>query len=247
MHLSALRSRVPFLRNLPPSQLDWLAPHVEIRVLKRGDKVWFEGQVGDQFIFVIRGRVKFARTTRGGREAIMDLAGPGDLSCTSTVCGYAPYCCAAVAMEDGTEVMSIPRRNMFELFERIPAIGAAILGEVTKQTMHACDRVEQLSSGQVEQRLATVLVKLAQRVGVERADGIWIPVPLSRQDLADMCGTTVETVIRTLSKLRESKLVRTTTRGFLIASLPPLENLARSREGLVELRLNKNDNTRACG
>src|SRR5262249_10884875 len=134
--------------------------------------------------------------------------------------------CSSLALEDGTEVLAIPRRAMFELFERVPAVGAAILGEVTKQSMHACDRIEQLSSGHVEQRVATVLMKLAQRVGVERGDGIWIPVPLSRQDLADMCGTTVETVIRTLSRFRQSKLVRSTTRGFLIASLPRLEQAA---------------------
>jgi CRP/FNR family transcriptional regulator len=138
---------------------------------------------------------------------------------------------------------------MFELFERFPAFATTLLGEATRHTMHACDRIEQLSSGQVEQRLATLLVRLAHRVGVERPrQGVWIPVPLSRQDLADMCGTTVETIIRTMSRFRKSKLVRPATRGFLITSPAELEELARAPQRLVTLRVRRGDGGKAaCG
>jgi CRP/FNR family transcriptional regulator len=248
MDPSAALADNPFFRQLTSPQREWLASRIQARSLKRGEKVWFEGQQADQFTFVARGRVKFSRTTRGGREAITDLASDGELMCASTVCTFTPYCCSTVALEDETEVLSISRRAMFELIERFPSVAIALLAEVSQRSMHACDRVEQLSSGQVEQRLAALLVKLAQRIGVDRpSQGIWIPVPLSRQDLADMCGTTLETLIRTMTRFRKAGLVRTTSRGFLVSNLGDLERIVQAPRALVQLRRRSGGPRLVCG
>ena len=237
MDLKRLPSRVPFFRNFKPEELDKLIPHIETRSLKRGERFWHEGQLGDSFAFLLRGRVKFVKTTLGGREAITNLAGPGEMLCASTICQFTPHCCSATALEDETEVIAVPRRYVMELFERSPAVARALLSEVTKLSITACERIEELSSGQVEQRLATVLLKLAQRAGVRRPDDwLWIPVPLSRQDLAEMCGTTVETCIRTISRLREKGVLQTRSRGFLVTDRTALEQLARSSDNLLQLR-----------
>lgn len=236
MDLKNLAVRVPFFRHLKAEELDRLTPHLEVRTLKRGEKFWYEGQLGDSFAFLLRGRVKFAKTTLGGREAITHLSGPGEMLCASTVCEFKPHCCSAAALEDETEVVAVPRQLVMELFERSPSVARALLSEITKRSITACERIEELSSGQVEQRLATVLLKLAQRAGVRRPDGLFIPIPLSRQDMAEMCGTTVETCIRTISRLRSDGVLQTRSNGFLITDRTALEMLARAADNLVQLR-----------
>jgi CRP-like cAMP-binding protein len=235
MDSKQLGTRVPFFRHVKPEELDRLLPHLELRTLKRGERYWHEGQLGDSFAFLLRGRVKSAKTTLGGREAITHLSGPGEMLCASTVCEFKPHCCSATALEDETEVLAVPRRLVMDLFERSPAVARALLHEITQQSIAACERIEELSSGQVEQRLATVLLKLGERRGVRRPDGLFIPIPLSRQDMAEMCGTTVETCIRTISRLRENGVLQTRSSGFLITDRRALAELARAADNLVPI------------
>jgi CRP/FNR family transcriptional regulator len=237
MDSKKLAARVPFFRQLPPVELDQIVRHLDSRTLKRGEQVWYEGELGDTFAFLVRGRIKFAKTTLAGRDAITHLAGPGEMLCASTITQFMPHCCSASALENDTEIVTVHRRHLMELFERNPTAARALLSEVTKHTITACERIEELSNGQVEQRLATVLLKLAQRIGIRRPDeGVWIPIPLSRQDLAEMCGTTVETCIRTISRLRERGILQTRSKGFLVSDLAGLDQLARSSETLVQIR-----------
>jgi CRP-like cAMP-binding protein len=240
MDATEATSKIPFLRSLSQAERDRIAPLLELTTLGRGERFWAEGQPSERFAFVIRGQIKFNKMTRAGRDAITGIAGPGELLCANAVCAYAPHCCASTSLEDGTEILSLPRRELLELFERSPGVARALLREVIQRGMRACERVEELSSGQVEQRICTVLAKLADRIGIQRpAEGTWIPVPLSRQDLADMCGTTIETAIRTMSRLRKNAIVRTTARGFIVTDRARLEDLSRGHAPAAHVRPSK--------
>jgi CRP-like cAMP-binding protein len=237
MDANEATNKIPFLRNLSAAECERIAPLFELTTLARGECFWTEGQPSERFAFVVRGQVKSNKMTRAGRDAITGVAGPGELLCASTVCAYAPHCCATTSLEDGTEILSVPRRALLELFERSPGVARALLAEVTLRGMRACERVEELSSGQVEQRICTVLAKLADRIGIQRpGEGTWIPVPLSRQDLADMCGTTIETAIRTMSRLRKNAIVRTTARGFVVVDRARLDELSRGHTPPAPIR-----------
>ena len=220
--------KVPFLRTLPAADRERLRPYTELRRLTRGERLWRQGDATASFAFAVSGRVKLVKTSESGREVILELCGPGELLCASAVCSFAPYCCAATAMEDDVEVAVVPRRDVLELLERSPAAARAFLREVTGRGMHLCERVEQLSSGLVERRIATLLLRLADQVGVPRdGDGIWIPIELSRQDLADLCGTTIETAIRTMTRLGRENVVRSAARGLVVVDRSALERSAR--------------------
>ena len=224
--------RVPFLRALPPPDAERLRPYAQCRRVARGEPLWIEGDPTSEFSFVVRGRMKLVRTSEAGREVILELCGPGELLCASAVCSFAPYCCRAVAMEDEALVVVLPRRAVLELLERSPNASRAFLREVTCRGMTLCQRVEELASGQVERRIATLLLRLADQVGVSRGeDGTWIPLPLSRQDLADLVGTTLETAIRTMTRLGRDGIVRTAARGLVVTDRPALEGIAGGRSG----------------
>jgi hypothetical protein len=109
-----------------------------------------------------------------------------------------------------------------------PTGGGAFLREVTGREMSLTQRVEELSSGQVERRIAMLLARLADQLGSERpGEGTFIPVRLSRQDLADLCGTTIETAIRVMTRLAREGVVQTVPRGFVVTCPERLARLAR--------------------
>jgi CRP/FNR family transcriptional regulator len=98
--------------------------------------------------------------------------------------------------------------------------------------MSLCRRVEELAGGQVERRIATLLLRLADGMGVPRtSEGTWIPVRLSRQDLADLVGTTLETAIRVMTRLGRAGIVRTAPRGLVITDRRALEEVGRRECG----------------
>lgn len=228
MDFAGAAARVPFLRALPAPDLERLAPYSSVRRVGRGERIWSEGDTSGEFTFLADGRVKLVKGSEAGRDVIVDVCGPGELLCSSAVCAFAPYCCSSTALEDAVEVIVIPRRDVLELLEHSPVASRAFLREVTARGLGLTERITQLASGQVERRVAALFLRLAEQVGTPRdAGGTWVPVTLSRQDLADLCGTTLETAIRTMSRLSRDGVLRTAARGFVVEDRERLEALVR--------------------
>ncbi|MGQ0734054.1 MAG: Crp/Fnr family transcriptional regulator [Acidobacteriota bacterium] len=220
--------RVPFLRELTSQQLDLLRPIAELRVVARGQPLFSLDEPSHDFQFVVRGHVKMLRSRDDGREVILDIRGPGDLLCAGAVSSFAPYCCAAHAISGDVVALSFPRRDLHRLLEESPAAAAQFFRQATAHEMRLTDRIVELTSGHVEQRIAALLLRLAEQVGVPDVKrAVRIPVKLSRQDLADLCGTTLETAIRTMTSLGRDGVVTTVARGFVITDRARLEALAR--------------------
>jgi CRP/FNR family transcriptional regulator len=223
--------RVPFLRALSPKQRELLKAIGEIRWMSPGDPVFALGEPSREFVFLVRGHVKLVRARGDGREVILDIRGPGDLLCAGAVTAFAPYCCSAIALDGEVTAIAFPRRDVNRLLEDHAPISALFVQEATGHEMRMAERVFELSSGYVEQRISALLSRLADQVGVAGTDGtLRIPVKLSRQDLADLCGTTLESAIRTMTHLARENVVKTTPRGFLVTNRSQLERLA-SRPG----------------
>jgi CRP-like cAMP-binding protein len=221
--------RVPFTRVLAPGERARLQPYARVKAIGAGEGCWSEGQSPEDFAFVIEGRVKLVKTSENGREVILELAGPGQLLCGSTVICYALTCCSSVGMESGAEVLLLPRRDVLELVERSPTAARALMRELTDRGLDLCRRLGELSGGQVEQRIGLLLSKLAEKSGVVRAgEGLHVPIRLSRQDLADLCATTVESAIRVMSRLEKQDVLRTTSDGFLVKDRAALADIARA-------------------
>ena len=138
-----------------------------------------------------------------------------------------PYPASAVALEAATALL-IPRRAFFSMLETYPSMVKGLLTGLTHRLVELTNRLTELSTGRVDARLARFFLKLADTMGRQTSEGTFIPLALSRQELADMIGTTIETAIRIMSRWGKESLVRTDRDGFLLADRAALEAIALS-------------------
>ena len=113
------------------------------------------------------------------------------------------------------------------LLESCPSLVRGLLGGFSLRLIELTKRLGEVTGSRVESRFAQIFLKLADRLGRPQGAQIFVPLALSRQDLADLAGTTMETSIRIMSRWSKEGLVATEADGFLVSSRDELENLAR--------------------
>jgi CRP/FNR family transcriptional regulator len=217
----ALR-RSTLFRRLTPEDRQRLAAVASIARFEKGAPLFSEGDGSDRLYTVLAGRVKVFKTTARGTDVILELFGPGDPVGAVAVYESRPYPASAVALEE-TTCMVVPRQAFFTLLETYPSMVRGLLVGLTHRLVELTNRLTELSGGRIEGRLARFFLKLAREMGEQRHDGSFIPLALSRQELADMIGTTIETSIRIMSRWGKDDIVRTEKDGFLVMDLDALE------------------------
>jgi CRP-like cAMP-binding protein len=130
-------------------------------------------------------------------------------------------------MED-TTCLILPRGAFFALLEQHPSLVRGLLYGMTQRLVELTNRLAELSTGRVEARLARLFLKLAENSGRAERSGIFVPLVLSRQELADMTGTTIETCIRIMSRWGKQEVLMTEKDGFLVRDRDTLEAAATS-------------------
>src|SRR5262249_16876848 len=138
-----------------------------------------------------------------------------------------PYPATAIALEP-TSCLLVRRGPFFALLERHPTLVRGFLLGLTQRIVELTRRIPEVAGSRVETRFAHLFLKLADKMRRPGPDGITIPVALSRQDLADLTGTTIETCIRTMSRWHKEGTVRTERDGFVLADRAALEKLTAS-------------------
>ena len=217
--------RSTIFRRLTLEDRQRLAEVASVRDFDKGAPLFSEGDESDFLYTVITGRVKVFKTTGRGTDVILELFGPGDPVGAVAVYESRPYPASAVALEP-TTCLLIPRQAFFSLLETYPTMVQGLLLGLTHRLVELTNRLTELSGGRVEGRLARFFLKLAQDVGQARPEGTFIALTLSRQELADMIGTTIETSIRIMSRWSKQDIVRTEKNGFLVTDRSALEMIA---------------------
>ena len=187
--------------------------------------VFMEGDPAQWFCVVRSGRVKVVRETRGGKTVVLDLLGPGEPVGGVAVIERRPYPASAQATEP-TVVVKIPAEAIVALTERDPTLIREIALMMGERLRAAHDAVRSLAVDPAETRLAGALLRLAEREGTATARGVTLPFHLTRQSLADMTGTTVETAIRVVSRWLKEGLVAEDGNRLVIPDVSSLRDRA---------------------
>ncbi|MCA9914785.1 MAG: Crp/Fnr family transcriptional regulator, partial [Anaerolineae bacterium] len=123
-------------------------------------------------------------------------------------------------------VLTITGDDFQKILQQYPGVSLVMLEIVSARLREAREIIHQLSASSVESRLAATLLKLASKLGKTQNDELLIQLPLSRQDLADMTGATVETISRTMSQFRKQKLIDSGRRWVAITDRDGLKEIA---------------------
>ena len=219
-------------RGLAPDVLTKLAALARLRDLQRGEYLWHEGDDSEVFTVLLRGRVKIVREAEAG-DIILEIFGEGEPVGSIAVYNYMPYPASAVALEPVT-ALELPRREYFELLDRHPEFARGIMRELTRLTVSLTRKLEEMWGQRVEVRIARLFLTLAERAGRETKSGIEIGLELTRQEVADLVGTTVESAIRVLSRWGREGVLITREKSFAIPSLEKLRAVVEGGPGTAE-------------
>ena len=225
--IQALLPSMAIFGKLDPEDRARLAPHTRVRRYRRGEQIFAEGSPSDRFYAIASGRVKVFKTRPSGQDVILEIFGAGDpLGAVAVYEGW-PFPASAVALEE-TTCVCIDRAAFFGLLEHRPAFARALLLGLTHRLVELTNRLAELSGSKVEPRFARLFLKLAGEAGRPGDGGTVIAMALSRQELADLTGTTIETAIRIMSRWGKERIVLTEKGGFVVMDPDALEVLATS-------------------
>lgn len=225
----AIQARVPFdsiplLATLKGDDRAAVEPLCQMRGYEKGEVIFREGEPADRIHFVYMGRVKIVKAA-GSRDIIIELLGPGEPVGAVAAFERRAFPATAIAIEPAG-IVSLPEREFFQLLERRPEMTRSLLGGLTMRLMMVNKRLADMT-GSAESRGARLFLTLSERLGTPQEHGIFIPLALSRQDIADMLGTTLETAIRLMSRWQKEELVLTEKSGFAIPRIDALREVAQ--------------------
>jgi CRP-like cAMP-binding protein len=218
--------RLPFFRQLPGQAIVEINRLFEDHEITTGQAIYFEGDPAAHFYLVSNGKVKLLRHTVWGREVLLDVLQAGEYFGNLASPGEKCYSETAMAQTGGC-ILQISTEDFAAILNLYPGVTLKVLEAVSKRLEESQEVVKQLSAYSIEQRVAATLIRLAAKMGERKQKGLLIQLPFSRQDLAAMTGTTVETVSRVMSRLAEDGLISTGRRWVAVSNLAGLEQLVK--------------------
>lgn len=223
-----------FLRRLEPFQLlserelRALSNSCRFAVVEAGEYISYEGDVEPSSFIVRRGRVAMVKTSVSGRELIVELLPPGDVFGLISQFEKEPSTLSARAQTD-TEVLWVPRSMLALALEDHPEIYRSFVEHISQRLRRSHDLSRGLAHDRVEVRIATTLVALVPQFARSSEDDVHT-IDITRQEIADLTGTTPETAIRTTKAMERGGLLDLARPGVIkIRDLEAIEEIA---EGL---------------
>lgn len=191
----------------------------------RGDRIWTQGDRADSLVVVCTGHFKLTRIWPGEREPIVGLVHRGQMVGEESALEGARRHTSCTALSRGRG-LRVYEDELRALLRRNPRHYERLLVMATARLQSFSQRMEELAEGSVEHRLARVLVHLSQEVGLPDARGTFLPLRLTRGDLADLVGCRVETTIRVMTRWQREGRIETQREGFVIAPNAGLSQFA---------------------
>ena len=202
-----------------------LLQHGDAFRFQKGEVLWRAGQRADRLIGLCTGAVKLVDEWGDGRAPILDLVFRGGLAGEAAAVAGGVRSCTAVALTSGKGV-AIPAARLELLLAQQPDLSEIVLRSTLRRQRTFVQRLDELQQGAVEDRLARVLLRLGDRVGLRDARGTFLPVRLSRGDLAELVGCRVETAIRVMTRWQRQGVVETQREGIVLMDLDRLRAAA---------------------
>jgi len=198
--------RSPVFQGLSAEALAAVAATGALRRLRRREILFNQGDTAEELAVVLAGRLKLTQVTAEGQEVIVRYIGPGEMCAAVALFPGQAYPATAEAVGD-TSVIAWPRRSLDELAREHPQLALNVLRLLTERMGELSDRLRELATERVARRVAHALLRLAHKAGRRTDRGVEIDMPLTREDIARLSGTTLFTVSRLMADWEEAGIV----------------------------------------
>lgn len=212
--IEVLRSN-SLLQALRPEQLESLASHCRLVWAERGEMIWYTGADVDYFGMSADGFIKMSKGCPSGTDVTLELMGPGQIFGLMGVITGTGCPLSAFAVTDLWYVR-IPKRAFLEVYHDCVPIKDKLIHKSSLRLHGAVNLMARMSSGRVDERIAAILFVLAESYGRQDREGIRLDCPLTRQEIAEMAGTTVESTIRVMSRWQRLGIISTSRQHVVI-------------------------------
>lgn len=211
---------------LSEEQLQHLASTSRMAHAEKGEVIWVSGQSVDFFAVVGVGFVKMTTMGPNHQEITTEIIGPGQVfGLLGALDGAGcPQTAKAVT---GSWYLKVRKAEFMPIYSSNVVLKDQIFRRTTHRLRQSFELIAHLSVGTVEQRIAAVLLVLTRSFGQEREDGILLDVPLTRQDISELAGTTVESTIRVMSRWQKQEWIATQARHVLVKDIDSLVNAVK--------------------
>jgi CRP/FNR family transcriptional regulator, nitrogen oxide reductase regulator len=191
-----------------------------------GATVFAEGASATRFFLLLDGHVRAQRVTANGEQVILHEIPPGELFGIAKALGLDAYPATAVAVSESI-VLAWPMRLWDDFMARHDGFARQTFRTLGHRMHDKNDRIMEMATQQVEQRISNALLRLVNQSGRKTAIGIEIDFPITRQDLSEMSGTTLHTVSRVLSAWEKSGIVQSERKKITVVQPHQLVLLAQ--------------------
>jgi CRP-like cAMP-binding protein len=202
----SLVTHLPLFAGVKPDELEEILREARSGRYPKNSTVFEQGADAHSFFLLLHGHVRATKTTPTGEQIVVRYVTPGETFGVALAIGLDRYPATATAVDDSV-ALAWPTAAWPRLVERFPALATNTLLTIGARLQESHTRMLEISTKQVEQRIAHTLLRLAKQSGKKLDHGIEIDFPISRQDIAQMTGTTLHTVSRILSGWESQGLV----------------------------------------
>ncbi len=216
--------KIPLIAELGPDVIARLAERVELREVRRREVIYLPGDPGSSLYFVNGGRVKISKVTRDGKALTLNYCGPSELFGESCLVDGGAREEMAEAMENAM-VTEVERSDFEKLLGVHASLGYQMTRLLAARRRDLENKLETLVFRDVTSKLAELLLQLAEEYGVDDSRGTMVALKITHQELANLIGSTRETVSLTLSQFKKKKLICTEGRKVIISDAESLKAL----------------------
>ncbi len=221
----SLVANLPLFAGCSPEQIDEILREARSLRFVKNATIFVQDGKADSFFLLLQGRVRAYKLTPAGEQVLIRFIGPGEMFGVAMAIGHDVYPATAAAVLDSV-VMAWPTSAWPRLLTCHPGLAVDTMRTLGQRLQETQARVVEMSTEEVERRIAHAVLRLAHQGGRKTEDGILIDFPISRQDIAQMTGTTLHTVSRIMSAWEELGLVSSGRQRVVICDPHRLQLLA---------------------
>lgn len=217
------------LREVDPADLAALARLGNLRVVASREPLFEQGAPADSVFLLLTGWGKVTQVNRDGKQALVRLVGPGEFCGLAFLLDRSDYPGTLRAIIPA-RAAAWPLRSWRRLFQANAGLAAGLLDTLAPHVAESHVRITELSTEETERRIARTVLRLARRVSVPTPEGLLIALPITRQELAELNGTTLHNVSRIVSAWTATGVVAGGRRRLVVRDIEALQRIAGTRD-----------------